>query len=79
MNKPTIYDIKYMTIDTSPYFFTRDTLRFFGQTMRSFGVYNTDDDNKYLISAKTKTGSYTKRLFVFDDRKKNMGHLELLK
>ena len=34
----TIYEIKEATKETAPYFFTRDTLRFFHQTMRSFHV-----------------------------------------
>ena len=46
----TIYEIKERTEKTSPYFFTRQTLKFFGQTMRSFKVYK-QKDGKYLISA----------------------------
>ena len=49
----TIYDIKQNTIETSPYFFSRDTLRFFGQTMSSFKVYK-QDDGRYMISAPMK-------------------------
>ena len=32
--KVTIQEIKERTKDTAPYFFTPDTLRFFGQTLR---------------------------------------------
>lgn len=46
----TIYEIKERTEKTSPYFFTSKTLKFFGQTMRSFKVYK-QKDGKYLISA----------------------------
>lgn len=46
----TIYDIKYRTLESSPYFFDRKTLKFFGQTMRDFSVYKLDD-NHYKISA----------------------------
>jgi hypothetical protein len=46
----TIYDIKTLTAQTSPYFFTTKTLKFFGQTMRSFKVYK-QTDGRYLIMA----------------------------
>lgn len=46
----TIYDIKRMTQDTAPYFFTAKTLKFFGQTMRSFSV-RKQADGRYYISA----------------------------
>lgn len=45
-----IYEIKRLTAETSPYFFTKDTLRFFGQTMRSFRV-KKQPDGRYKISA----------------------------
>ena len=37
MKKPTIYEIKQSGV-LGEYFFSRDTLRFFGQTMASFKV-----------------------------------------
>lgn len=46
----TIYEIKRRTADTSPYFFTSKTLKFFGQTMRSFSV-RKQEDGRYLITA----------------------------
>lgn len=46
----TIYDIKRLTQDTAPYFFTTKTLKFFGQTMRSFSV-SKQSDGRYLITA----------------------------
>ena len=62
----TIYEIKRRTAETSPYFFNRDTMRFFGQTLRDFRVYK-QDDGKYLIiadSGKNWKGHHqTKRLF----------------
>jgi hypothetical protein len=45
-----IYDIKRLTSETAPYFFSADTLRFFNQTMRSFKV-RKQPDNRYRISA----------------------------
>lgn len=46
----TIYDIKRLTSETAPYFFTAKTLKFFGQTMRSFSV-KKQPDGRYYISA----------------------------
>jgi hypothetical protein len=46
----TIYEIKRLTATTSPYFFSRDTLRFFGQTLRSFSV-TRQTDGRYRIAA----------------------------
>lgn len=46
----TIYDIKYRTQETAPYFFVPKTLKFFGQTMRSFSV-KKQADGRYYISA----------------------------
>lgn len=48
--KPTIYDIARLTSETSPYFFSRDTLKWFGQNMSSFKVYK-QYDGRYLITA----------------------------
>lgn len=46
----TIYEIKRLTADTSPYFFVPKTLKFFGQTMRSFSV-KKQPDGRFYISA----------------------------
>ena len=43
MKTLTIYDIKELTKKTSPFFFSRDTLQFFGQTMRSFKLEKQPD------------------------------------
>lgn len=48
--KPTIYDVARLTSETSPYFFDKKTLKFFGQRMSSFKVYK-QDDGRYLITA----------------------------
>jgi len=50
MKTLTIYDIKYLSEKTEPYFFTRDTLKFFHQTMRDFHV-KKQTDGKYYIYA----------------------------
>ena len=50
MKKLTIYDIKRETEETAPYFFDRKTMRFFGQTMRSFSVVR-QSDGRIKISA----------------------------
>ena len=46
----TISEIRRRTQETSPYYFTRKTLSFFGQTMRDFKVYK-QSDGRYKISA----------------------------
>jgi hypothetical protein len=46
----TISEIKRRTLDKSPYFFTRKTMKFFGQTMRSFSV-SKQPDGRHRISA----------------------------
>lgn len=61
----TIYEIKQRTQETSPYYFSRDTLKFFGQTMRMFSVKKVG--NKYKISAPSywngKLMGYSERMF----------------
>ena len=46
----TIYEIKRLTQDTAPYFFSRDTMRFFGQTLGSFRV-KKQEDGRFKVSA----------------------------
>ena len=47
----TISDIKAKTEQTAPYFFSRQSMRFFGQRMADFSVTRYGND-KFLISAK---------------------------
>ena len=49
---PTIYQIEEDTQKSSPYFFARNTLRFFGQTMSRFTVF--EKDGEIFISAPIK-------------------------
>jgi len=62
----TIYEIKERTQATAPYFFSRNNMKFAGQTMKSFKVYK-QADGKFLITAESgKNWEYkhtTKRLF----------------
>ena len=46
----TIYEIKERTKKTAPYFFSKDSMKFFGQTMKSFAV-EKQFDGRYRISA----------------------------
>ena len=48
--KLTIYDIKRLTKKTAPYFFDKETMSFFGQTMGDFKV-SLLNDGRYKISA----------------------------
>jgi hypothetical protein len=46
----TIYEIKDRTAETAPYFFSKDTLRFFGQTMASFHIKKQPDGRYYIYA-----------------------------
>ena len=46
----TIYEIKRRLEDTAPQYFSRDTMKFFGQTMKDFRVYK-QEDGKFLLTA----------------------------
>ena len=56
----TIYEIKNR-LENAPYFFDRKTLKFFGQTLKSFKVQKLDNGN-YYIFAPQKHG-FTEREF----------------
>lgn len=49
----TISEIKNRTSETSPYYFSSKTMKFFGQTMKSFRV-SKQLDGRYKISAPMK-------------------------
>jgi hypothetical protein len=63
MKTPSIYEIKEATQKTAPYFFSRQTLKFWGQTMKSFKVYKTDVPHEFLIEAKGKAPFKTRRIY----------------
>ena len=46
----TIYEIKRRLEEKKPHFFSRQTMKFFGQTMRDFKVYK-QKDGKFLMVA----------------------------
>lgn len=46
----TIYEIKEQTEKTAPYFFSKDTMSFFNQTLKSFKVKKLNE-TEYLIYA----------------------------
>ncbi len=63
----TIYEIKERTKKTEPYFFSRETMRFFNQTLEMF-VVEKQPDGRYYISAPMRddTGTlvgHTERFF----------------
>lgn len=66
----TIYEIKRATKEKAPYFFSRDTLRFFGQTMRSFKVRESPGGRAFIYSPsyyRGKLTGYTFREFKDND------------
>ncbi len=59
----TIYEIKRLTAETEPCFFSKDTMKFFGQTLKDFRVCK-QKDGRYLVTAPTeKYGTVTVRYF----------------
>jgi hypothetical protein len=50
MKKPTISEIKSAISETSPFFFNRKTMKGFGQTMKSFTVAKSPNDNIYIYA-----------------------------
>jgi hypothetical protein len=62
-----IYDIKRATKDTAPYYFSKKTLAFFGQTMKSFKVRKMAN-GRYIVEAPSydragKFMGYSLRIF----------------
>jgi len=62
----TIYEIKRLTSETSPYFFERKTLEFFGQRMSDYRVYK-QKDGRYLITAPIRNQT-TKKVIGHTER-----------
>ena len=63
--KPTIGDIKEATLNTSPYFFSRETLRFFGQRMSDFTVARISP-HEFRIAAPIRGTFATETVRIFD-------------
>ena len=63
---PTIYQIKRATLTTNPYYFTRDTMRSFGQTLKDFRVsWANKEKGIVCLWAKTKcNGAYSERWYI---------------
>ena len=55
INKMRPSDIR-ANYDPRGYFFDRDTMRFFGDTMASFGAYTDDSGNRIMYRKKTLKG-----------------------
>jgi len=62
VERPSIWDIKRLTAESSPYFFSRSTLRFFQQKVSDFSVYRNGPDS-FVIAANSWGGNVTKRIF----------------
>ncbi len=85
--KPTISEIKRITMKKSPYFFSRDTMKFFNQKMSDYKVerspkgrifiYAPMFDYDYRTGKKRKMG-YTFREFKNKDLKSVKGRYENL-
>jgi len=62
MRKPTIYEIKRLTKEKAPYFFSKDTMKFFNQTLKDFKVESVKD-GRFKISADSFGDNETIRFF----------------
>lgn len=61
----TIYEIAEKTREKEPYFFTPKTMKFFGQTMKSFKVRTSPAGNIYILAPRPH--GYTFRQFKDDE------------
>jgi len=52
MKTPTIYDIKRQTAETAPYFFNRQSMKFFNQTLKDF-IVKQSPTGRIFIYAKS--------------------------
>lgn len=50
MKRLTIHDVKRLTAEKSPHFFSRGTMKYFGQTMKDFKLKKINDEH-YLVYA----------------------------
>ena len=46
----TIYEVKQKTRKTAPYFFSRETMKYFRQTMKDFKVSKQEDGRFKIIA-----------------------------
>ena len=75
----TIYDIKRMSEEKAPYFFDRNSMKFFGQTLKDFSVKKLNEE-RYYISAPMRDSrghqvGVTKK--IFDVRTRELLNTEL--
>ena len=59
----TIYEIKKRTKVTAPYFFSKDTLRFFGQRISDFTV-KKQNDGRYEIKAICRNAPHEEQYYT---------------
>ncbi len=57
----TIYKIKRLISDKKPHFFSRSTLKFFGQTLRDFKVTKINETQYRVIAPVLLNGKKNKR------------------
>ena len=67
----TIYDIKAFTVEKQPYFFTRDSMRFFNQTMKMYSIKYSPKGRVFIYAPSYWFGNlmgYTSREFISIDK-----------
>ncbi len=77
--KPTVSEIKQATLRKSPYFFSRDTLKFFGQTMGSFKVAQSPRGNIYIYAKGYDTDRGVRRFMGYSFRQFKDGDLKSIR
>jgi hypothetical protein len=71
-----IKEIKHLTRGTAPYFFSNDTLKFFGQTLEDFNVEKVKD-GRYKIKAIERNAPHTESHYTIRYFNPDSNELEL--
>ena len=67
----TIYDIKYLLSESNPHFFSRETMKFFGQTMKDFKAYKQEDGRYFITAPRRIDGKTNGRTEMYFNPKTN--------
>lgn len=81
METLTIYDVKRLTKKTSPYFFSKETLETYGQTLKSFAVIQENDTTFLIVAPRYWNGKrtgFTQQIFDTETNKlRSVSFLEI--
>lgn len=68
MKTPTIYEIKREVEKTGNNFFSRESLKFFNQTLKDFRIKKTNNPNEFLMTATTPRATATNQPQTYTGR-----------